>query len=358
MCRRQLLEEINEIRPTNKTIGKEASALWDSLFKPIGGLGLLETLIIQIAEITETTLVDIRKKAIVVMCSDNGVVAEGVSQTDHQITAMVTENMALGKSSVCRMASVSGADVIPVDVGVATKVEVDGLLVHKIANGTKNFRREPAMTREEAIEAIQVGIDVVYELKKKGYQLLGTGEMGIGNTTTSSAIAAVLLGVEPGVVTGKGAGLSLEGIERKRKVIEEAIALHRPDATDPIDVLAKLGGFDIAGLVGVCLGAAMYRLPVVLDGVIASVAALIATRLQPLTREYLIASHMGKEPASKLLLNELGLKPIIYGELALGEGTGVALLLPMLDMAMKVYEMNTHFTDYKVKAYERYEERQ
>lgn len=347
----------NEITPIDGHIKAVAGEWWDGLFKPIGGLGKLESIIMQIAAITRTPKVSIGKKAIIVMCSDNGVVREGVTQTDNKITSMVMENMALGKASVCRMSSVIGASVFPVDVGVVNDVKAEGLRIHKIAYGTKNLRIEPAMNREQAYEAIQIGINTVYELKQEGYELLGTGEMGIGNTTTSSAIAAVLLQQPVEVVTGKGAGLTKEGICHKVEVIKEAIHLHQPDPNDPIDVLSKLGGFDIAGLVGIFLGAARYQIPVVIDGVITAVAALLAARICEITKEYMIASHMGKEPASHLLLKELSLEPVINAELALGEGTGVALLFPMLDMAMEVYEMNTTFQDYDVKAYERYEER-
>lgn len=352
----KLFQRIGEIQAPNEARRKEATELLDRLFKPIAGLGLLEGVLAQIAAIQDTTLLEFRKKAVVVMCADNGVVREGVSQTDHSITAMVTKNMVTKESSVCRMCKVVGADVIPVDVGVATDVEVEGLRVHKLGYGTNNIKLGEAMTREQAIQGILIGMDLVKELKEEGYRVLGTGEMGIGNTTTSSAIASVLLNQPVELVTGRGAGLSAEGICHKVEIIKEAIAVNQPQKEDPLDVLHKLGGFDIAGLVGVFLGGARYQVPIVVDGIISAVAALIAKRMCDVAQYYMIPSHMGKEPASKLLMEELQLTPIIHGQLALGEGTGAALLFPMLDMALTVYQMDHTFADYDVKAYERYED--
>lgn len=352
----KLFHRIGEIKAPNEARRQEATELLDRLFKPIAGLGLLEGVLAQIAAIQDTTLLEFRKKAVVVMCADNGVVAEGVSQTDHTITAMVTKNMATKESSVCRMCKVVGADVIPVDMGVVTDVEVEGLRVHKLAYGTNNIKLGEAMTREQAIQGILIGMDLVKELKEEGYRVLGTGEMGIGNTTTSSAIASVLLEQPVELVTGRGAGLTAEGICHKVEIIKEAIAVNQPKKEDPLDVLHKLGGFDIAGLVGVFLGGARYQVPIVVDGIISAVAALIAKRMCSVAQYYMIPSHMGKEPASKLLMEELQLTPIIHGQLALGEGTGAALLFPMLDMALTVYQMDHTFADYDVKAYERYED--
>lgn len=352
----KLFQRIGEIQAPNEARRKEATELLDRLFKPIAGLGLLEGVLAQIAAIQDTTLLEFRKKAVVVMCADNGVVREGVSQTDHSITAMVTKNMVTKESSVCRMCKVVGADVIPVDVGVATDVEVEGLRVHKLGYGTNNIKLGEAMTREQAIQGILIGMDLVKELKEEGYRVLGTGEMGIGNTTTSSAIASVLLNQPVELVTGRGAGLTAEGICHKVEIIKEAIAVNQPQKEDPLDVLHKLGGFDIAGLVGVFLGGARYQVPIVVDGIISAVAALIAKRMCDVAQYYMIPSHMGKEPASKLLMEELQLTPIIHGQLALGEGTGAALLFPMLDMALTVYQMDHTFADYDVKAYERYED--
>ncbi len=328
---------------------------WDSIAKPIGSLGLFEDIIIKIAGIQGRELVDIGKKAVVIMCSDNGVVKEQVTQTDSSVTAIVTENFARGIASINRMAMAAGAAVIPVDLGIERDLQIDGVLNKKISYGTGNIAKGPAMTGEQAEKAIQTGIDVVKELKSEGYRIIGTGEMGIGNTTTSSAVASVLLNLPVGEVTGKGAGLSGEGLDRKIRVIEEAVRINRPDPNDPAEVLAKLGGYDIAGITGLYLGGLKYGIPIVIDGVISSVAALIAARINREAVKYMIPSHMSKEPASVRIMDELGLSPVIYGNLALGEGTGTALLFPLLDMVLKVYHFNSTFEDIQVKAYERFE---
>lgn len=329
---------------------------WDNIAKPIQGLGIMEELIIKIAGIQGQEAVALEKKAVIVMCSDNGVVAEGVTQTDSHVTAVVTENFARGIASVNRMAAVAGADVIPVDIGVAEDLQEPGVRNRKIAYGTRNFAKEPAMSEAEAVRGILTGIELVKECKEKGYHLLATGEMGIGNTTTSSAMASVLLNVPVSTVTGKGAGLPAEGIRRKISVIENAVKTRKPDPSDALSVLANLGGFDIAGMAGVFLGGALYRIPVVIDGVISAVAALTAARLCPKSVHYMLASHMSNEPSSAMIMKELGLEPVIYGRLALGEGTGAVMLFPLLEMAYEVYLENSTFEHIKIEAYEHFDE--
>ncbi len=331
---------------------------WDSLAKPIESLGLFEDMIIKIAGIQGSEQVDIGKKAVVIMCSDNGVVKEKVTQTDSSVTAIVTENFAKGIASINRMAMAAGAKVIPVDMGIERDLHNDGVLVRKLGYGTGNIAKEPAMTREQALKGIDTGIELIKTLKAEGYKIVGTGEMGIGNTTTSSAAASVLLNLPAKEVTGKGAGLSEEGLLRKIQVIQEAIRINRPDPAEPVEVLAKLGGCDIAGLTGLFLGGAFYGIPIVIDGVISSVAALIAARICQAAVNYMIPSHMSKEPVSIRIMEELGLSPVIHGNLALGEGTGTALLFPLLDMVLKVYDYNSTFEDIHVKAYERFETNQ
>lgn len=330
---------------------------WDNIAKPIQGLGIMEELIIKIAGIQGQEAVALEKKAVIVMCSDNGVVAEGVTQTDSHVTAVVTENFARGIASVNRMAAVAGADVIPVDIGVAEDLQEPGVRNRKIAYGTKNFAKEPAMSEAEAIRGILTGIELVRECKEKGYHLLATGEMGIGNTTTSSAMASVLLNVPASTVTGKGAGLPAEGIRRKISVIENAVKNRKPDPGDALSVLANLGGFDIAGMAGVFLGGALHRIPVVIDGVISAVAALTAARLCPESVHYMLASHMSNEPSSTMIMKELGLEPVIFGRLALGEGTGAVMLFPLLEMAYEVYLENSTFEHIKIEAYEHFDEK-
>ena len=262
-----------DIPSPDRAAMEKCQSRWLSIAKPLFGLGTLEDAVTQMAGMTGTADVSIDKKGLIVMCADNGVVEEGISQTDSSVTAVVTDNFSRGLTSACIMSRAAGVDVFPIDIGVAadTKVYTD-----KIAYGTKNMLKEPAMTREEAEGSILAGIRAAKRLKKEGYQILLTGEMGIGNTTTSSAVASVLLGEDPERLSGRGAGLSDAGLQRKREVIRRAIGLWKPDPADPVDVLAKVGGFDIGGLAGVFLGGAMGRLPVVMGGFIsAAVSSLL-----------------------------------------------------------------------------------
>lgn len=331
-----------QIPAYSEAAASRAVAQWNSIAKPIGSLGELERDIERIAGITGTERVNISHRAILVMCADNGVVAQGVTQVGQEVTALVASNMVLNRSSVCQMAKVAHADVIPVDVGVARRVE--GIIDRCVMRGTNDMTREPAMSRAQAEAGIRVGIDMVHELKSKGYGILVTAEMGIGNTTSSSALVSVLLGVDPEVVTGRGAGLSDAGLARKTAAIRRAIALNHPDAADALDTLAKVGGLDIAGLVGTFIGAAVERLPVVVDGFVSLVAALVAVRLCPRCRHAMLASHISAEPATRLVIEALGMQPVIEAQMRLGEGTGAVCLLPMLDMALMLYNGTTFAT--------------
>ena len=317
-------------------------------------MGRFESLTAQIGAILGTEEIDIAKKAVIIMCADNGIVAEGVSQSGQKVTAAVAAQMGRGDSSVGKMAAVIGADTIPIDIGIHSSEPIPGVLDRKIRCGTRNFRKEPAMTGEETARAINTGIEMVAVCKGKGYRILATGEMGIGNTTTSSAVTAALLRCKAEEVTGRGAGLCEEKLRRKVQIITEAIEKYELYGAEPFRVLETVGGLDIAGLVGVCIGSAVYHLPVVLDGVISMAAALLAERLVPGTKKYLIPSHKGKEPAVEMLKEALGLEPVIDGELALGEGTGAVMMLSLLDMALCIYHGGTLFSDIKVKQYERY----
>ena len=351
--RQQLACLCKNICPADQAAMDAAHRHWDGIAKPLEGLGQFEKMIMKIAGIQKTEAVSLERKAVVVFCADNGVVAEGVTQTDSSVTAVVTENFAKGIASVNRMAAGAGADVLPVGMGVAGEIREPGVRNCKIAHGTANLRREPAMSEEQALEAIHAGIALAGELKDAGYDLLAVGEMGIGNTTTSSALASVLLRQPVEVVTGRGAGLSGDGLRRKIQVIEDAIRLHQPDASRPLHALAALGGFDIAGMTGLLLGGAIYRIPVVLDGLISAVAALPAQAFCPQVTDYILPSHLGKEPACHLAMEKLGLEPVIYGALALGEGTGAVMLFPLLEMAYTVYQENSTFAEIQIDAYEK-----
>ena len=340
----------NQIKPVSVEIKRQAKEHWDRIAKPLESLGKLEELVIRMAAVQECLAINISKKALIIMCADNGIVEEGVTQTGQEVTAIVAENFLDEKSCVAMMCNYTGTQICPIDIGMA--VDTPRVEKKKVRYGTANFAKGPAMSRQEAAQAIWYGIEKVEELSKKGICLIGTGEMGIGNTTTSSAITAVLLGQSVEEVTGRGAGLSSEGLERKIKTIQKGIQLNQPNKEDVLDVLSKVGGLDIAGLVGVFLGCSYYKIPVVVDGFIATVAAFCAMKMQPNSKDYLLASHTSKEQGAKQILEILGLKPIIDGDLCLGEGSGAVLLFPLLDMAVKIFlEMDT-FDGIQIQAYQ------
>lgn len=345
------MNRIKRIIPTDESARNAAHERWNSVAKPLCSLGLLEKAAEKIAAITGSENVDISKRAVVVMCADNGVVCEGVTQSDSSVTAICAKAIAEGTSNINRMAQTFGAEVLAVDIGINRDVECSGLLKRKIAYGTDNIAVGPAMTVSQAEQAIAVGMDIVRDLKNKGVKIIVTGEMGIGNTTTASALSSVLLDLPPRSVTGRGAGLDSEALKRKKEVVERAIAVNKPDINKPVELLAKLGGFDIAGMTGLFLGGAYYHIPVVIDGVISGAAAALACGINPIAAEYMLPSHVSGEPAGKLLLEKIGLKPFITAEMRLGEGTGGVLLLPMLDGALSVYEHAHRFEDISIERY-------
>lgn len=347
------LEALKEqIRPADRESMRRAQEHWMTVGKPLFSLGKLEDAVIRMAGIKGTHEYELTKKGLVILCADNGVVEEGVTQTGQEVTAIVADNFTKNATSTSIMAQVAGVDLYPVDIGMVVDVLSVTKPEKKIRYGTRNFAKEPAMTREEAWCAVQVGIEMVRELKEKGYEILATGEMGIGNTTTSSAVVSVLLDKPVEQVTGRGAGLTSEGLERKIKVIKDAIALHRPNPEDVLDVLAKVGGLDIAGMAGVFLGGALYHVPVVIDGFISEAAALCAVRMVPAAAEYLIPSHVSKEPAGQMLLDALGLSPFLTCDMCLGEGSGAVAVMPLLEMGLQVYRQMSTFEEIHVEQYE------
>lgn len=341
------------VQPPDKEIRRKVLKNWDSLAKPLDGMGRFEELTARIGAILGTEDIDISRKAVLIMCADNGIVEEGVSQSGQEVTLAVVKQMAEGKSSVGKMAAVIGADTIPIDIGINCREPLPGVLDRKIRCGTRNFVQEPAMTEEEAVCAIYTGMELVSNCKQRGYRILATGEMGIGNTTTSSAVAAALLNCEVSLVTGRGAGLNDEKLHHKRQVIETAIERYKLREAEPLTVLQTVGGLDIAGLTGICIGGAVHHVPIVLDGVISMTAALLAERIAPGTIQYLIPSHKGKEPAMEKLMEELELAPVIDGRMALGEGTGAVMMLSLLEMALQLYRSRTTFSDMQLTPYER-----
>ena len=350
VSRMTLEETMQKIRPVDVAAMAAAKQHWDGLGKPLGSLGRLEKALIQIAGIQRTGDVHIDRKALVIMCADNGVVEEGVTQCGQEVTATVAENFLDEKSCVAIMCRRAGTKICPVDIGMA--VDTPRVEKRKIAYGTKNMAKEPAMTREQAVAAIEVGIAKAEELHAQGYEMLATGEMGIGNTTTSSAMTAVYLGLDVETVTGRGAGLSSHGLQRKIYAIKQAIAVNQPDPEDPLDVLAKVGGLDIAGMCGLFLGGAAQRMPVVMDGFISQVAALTAVRLVPECADYILASHVSEEPGANILLKALEKDAFLTCGMRLGEGSGAVALFPILDFASDIYHKMSTFVQADIVEYQ------
>ena len=345
------MNRIKNIAIPDKTAYLSAKKRWDSIAKPLGSFGELELMIQKIASIQHTDAVQIDKRTTIVFCADHGVVQEGVTQTGSEVTAICANAIAKGSSNVNAIANSCHAEVLAVDIGMQKDIENSKLLRRKVAYGTANFIKEPAMTLEQTRKALCIGMDIVRDLKKDGVQLLIAGEMGIGNTTPTSAIASVLLNQSPREVTGRGAGLSSEGLERKIHAIEQAIAVNHPDKNQPLELLSKLGGLEIAGMTGLFLGGAYYQIPVVIDGIISAVSAVLACQMNSLCAEYLLPSHVSGEPAGKALLQMIHLNPVIHAGLRLGEGTGGLLLLPLLDSALALYRNSHKFEDIAIERY-------
>ncbi|MGG1311528.1 MULTISPECIES: nicotinate-nucleotide--dimethylbenzimidazole phosphoribosyltransferase [Cohnella] len=326
---------IDGIGPLDERAMREAEERLGQLTKPPGSLGRLEALAVRLAGITGVAVPPAPlKKAVVVMAADHGVCEEGVSAFPQEVTPQMVLNFLNGGAAINVLSRQTGADVVCVDIGVKGELKHEKLLSRKVRpQGTANIVRGPAMSRGEAERAISVGMELAAELYGQGYRLLATGEMGIGNTTPSAALLAVLAGLDVKEAVGRGTGVNEEGLLRKQDAVLRAIETNRPDPGDAMDALAKVGGLEIAGLAGLILGAAAKRCPVVVDGFISSVAALVACRMAPSARDYLIPSHLSGERGHRLVLQELGLEPMLHLEMRLGEGTGAALCFPLIDAA-------------------------
>jgi nicotinate-nucleotide--dimethylbenzimidazole phosphoribosyltransferase len=315
---------------------QESRERQDSLAKPIGSFGTLEDISIKVAGITGRAKNEMGKKCIVIMAADNGVYAEGVSSCPQIVTATQTINFIKGITGIGVLARFGGSELRVIDLGIDRDISYPGVIDRKIRKGTGNIAKGPAMSRDEAVAAMEIGMETVGQLARDGYRLLGTGEMGIGNTSTSSAVLMGLTGCGADAAVGKGAGLTEEGFANKKDVIARALAVNRPDPKDPVDVLAKVGGFDIAGLAGCFLGAAYHRIPIVVDGFISALAALVAYRIEPLVREYMFPSHCSDEPGYRIIMDELGMEPILNLHMRLGEGTGCPLAFTVIEAAEAV----------------------
>lgn len=349
-----------KISTFDNSIMDKAKNRWDKIAKPLDSLGDFETLVCRISAIQGTVTPSVKKKAIVVACADNGIVEEGVTQSEQEVTKVVAQNLGLGLSSLCTLSKCTGAKIIPVDVGINSDEKLCGVIDSKIAKGTRNFLKEPALLEGETLAGINLGIDMAKALKDEGYDIIAGGEMGIGNTTTSTAVLCTLLDLDSAVLTGRGAGLSDEGLLRKQQVVKEGIEKYRNtyeglgSKEKAFMVLKNLGGLDLAYLAGLYMGAAIYGLPVVLDGFISVTAAIVAESIMPGAKEYMIASHKGRNEGIEIALKALGLKPFINGNMALGEGTGAALMFPLIDMATDFYLLGTTFAEEKLEDYKRF----
>ena len=323
-----------------------ARARQDVLTKPRGSLGRLEELSVQLAGIYGNPLPQVRDKAVIVMAADHGVVAEGVSAYPQDVTPQMVLNFLRGGAAINVLTRHVGARVIVVDVGVAWDFEPHPRLVlAKVAHGTRNMAVGPAMTREEALQAIAVGIRVVQHERELGLDLVGTGDMGIGNTTASSAVLAALMGLPVRDVTWRGTGIDDTQLAAKVAVIERALAANRPDPGDPLDILSKVGGLEIAGIAGIVLGGAAARIPVVVDGFISTAGALIAAALAPQVKPFLISAHNSAEIGHQAMLEGLGLRPLLDLKMRLGEGTGAALAMSMVEASAKVLREMATFSE-------------
>jgi nicotinate-nucleotide--dimethylbenzimidazole phosphoribosyltransferase len=317
----------------------------DNLLKPPGSLGKLESIVEKISGITGELQNSFSRKTIIAMCADNGVVEEKVSSFPKDVSFLVADCMAKGIAGVAVLSRHAGAGLRIVDIGLDTDAEPDGIIKRKIRRGTSNITRGPAMTRDEAVKALETGIEIASNAIEEGSDILGTGEVGIGNTTTSSAILHAFTGDSLESLVGRGAGLDDEGLGNKKRIIRKAIEVNKPDPGDPIDVLAKVGGFDIAGLAGVYLAAASKKIPVVVDGFISGTAAVAATKFKPEVKGYMLASHSSAEPGAAAIRNILQLDPMLNMEMRLGEGTGCALAFHIIDAATKIMKEMGTFAD-------------
>ncbi len=324
---------VDGVRTINGEASSQAQIYIDGLVKPPGSLGRLESIAVKIAGITGKTKNTLAKKCIIVFCSDNGVVEEGVASAPKSVTLRQSLNCTKGITGVNVLARQAKADVLVVDIGIDADIEDPQLLNRKIRKSTSNIAQGAAMSYEEACKAILAGVEMVELAIDKGYEVIGTGEMGIGNTTTSSAIFTAYSGLPTSRTVGRGAGALQETYEKKKKIVSQAIEINKPDLRDPIDVLAKLGGFDIAGMAGVYIGAAYHRIPVVMDGFISAAAALIALKLNAKVKDYIIESHASAEPGFLELMKEMKLQPMFDMGMRLGEGSGCPLAFVAIDMA-------------------------
>ncbi|MCR5212778.1 MAG: nicotinate-nucleotide--dimethylbenzimidazole phosphoribosyltransferase [Eubacterium sp.] len=359
---RDELFKINIEKPSREAYQK-CKENWDHLAKPLDGFGDFEDLVARIGGIQNNPDPDISKRAALIFCADNGIVEEGISQSGTEVTRKVAGSLGAGISPVCILGKSAGVRIIPLDIGIIGQDKIPGLLDRKVAEGTRNFLREPAMTEGQVLKAIECGISLVKDLKDQGVKIIASGEMGIGNTTTSAALIAALTGKDFDKLTGRGAGLDDQGFEKKKNVIKKGLMKYgaldnREDVSREyaFEILRSLGGLDIAGIIGLFIGGALYKIPVVMDGLITGAAGIAAELMVPGVKDYLIPSHKGRESGNETALDFLGLKPYINGDMALGEGTGALMLFPLMDIMFDYYKRGSKFSSYEMDGYIRFDD--
>lgn len=335
----RLEEAIKIIRETELDFeaGVKAKEYQDSLIKPRGSLGKLEEISIRLAQITGQVKYNITNKSVILLCGDHGVANENISAYPKDVTKHMTRQYIVGGAGANVIANANGADVAAViDLGIDGVVDIDGLIIRKLGNGTNNFTQGPAMTEEQAIKAIEIGIEETFKVIDKGAQIIAPGEMGIGNTTSSSALLAAYGQFTPEEVVGRGSLINDETLQRKINCVKRGLEVNKPYIGDPLAILAALGGFEIAGIVGVYMACAVRRVPVVVDGFIASAGAVAAKFIAPGVEKYMFGSHLSQEPAHKKMLKLLGLEPLFDLNLRLGEATGASIAMSIIQTASKV----------------------
>lgn len=342
----KLESTLQKIKPLDQEVMKKTQARLDSLTKPIGSLGVMEEIAKKIAGITGEVTPGIPQKAAILMAGDHGIVEEGVAPYPQEVTPQMVLNFVNGGAAMSVLTRHVGASLYVVDVGVAVDLpDEPNIIKKKVAYGTKNMAKGQAMTLEETVKAMEVGIDMAQEVIAKGAGIIGIGEMGIGNTSPSTAIASVYTGLPVSQVVGRGTGADDERMKIKIAAIEKAIEVNNPDKNKPLEVMAKVGGLELAGLTGVILACAANRVPVILDGFISTAAAVIAGEMAPLAKEYMLGSHLSEEPGHKAVLDYLGIKPILMMNMRLGEGTGAALAMNIVDASLKVLREMATFSE-------------
>ena len=340
-----------ELKALSEDAALRARARWNNVAKPLHSMGAFEDMLVKIAAVQGSADISLSPRCVLVFCGDHGVVAEGVSQSGSEVTAAVARSVARGESNINVLASCAGADVFAVDMGMKTALWGENILDCRQGSGTQDFVFGRAMSLAQAEAAIEDGMALVEKMRLKGYKLIATGEMGIGNTTASAALACALTGAPVETMVCRGSGLSDRGLEKKKQVIAAALKKHESELNDPLRALAALGGFELAGMVGAFLGGARWGVPVVIDGVISAVCALTAARICPRAVDYMLPSHMSGSAAAAPVFRELGLQSVIDARMALGEGTGAVMLLPLLDMAKRLYDSAHTFESLAMEAY-------